>query len=590
MALSNLNFVFKSDTVNFNRGLKDSRAKLGAFESSIKQLGGAVAGAFAVGSIANFGKVCVEEFDKAAKSSAKLLNAVDGNAESFRRLSQQAGLLQSNSLFDDEDIQDAQTFLASMNMTEAQVSKLIPVVMDFATKFGMDLPAAANLFAKTIGSATNGLKRYGITVEGTAGSNARFESTVISAKRQVDGFAKAATDAGTSGIVQLQQAIDNLKESFGRLVGLPINRFAKNLKEIIELQTGKTEQNYAATLELEARNLASSAENTEDARKALRIYIQEREKARTSLQQGLTDAKGMTNWGIGKHFAREQAIENATALINGNETAIQHLLETMRDEDKMNQLIAKSQGIANDADEKSVKLTRQKLQEMTEMQGLLEKRAAAFERDSPSFKQFVAVMQRNLKPVPDFEDRTLAPNANQGSADIPVILDADKLKEVVPVLKEITSWQKTLTEGMIDLGSALSQGADSWSDFGKMAKNALRQVVAGLIAKGVASAIEKSLSELPVGVGVAVGALTGGLAAGLFNTLVPKFANGGLAYSPQMAIVGDNRNARLDPEVIAPLSKLEGMLGAVSVRGETVIRGRDIYTIWHKENDFLNRT
>lgn len=42
---------------------------------------------------------------------------------------------------------------------------------------------------------------------------------------------------------------------------------------------------------------------------------------------------------------------------------------------------------------------------------------------------------------------------------------------------------------------------------------------------------------------------------------IPKLAKGGLAYAPQLAMVGDNKNARTDPEVIAPLSKLEGMLG-----------------------------
>lgn len=42
---------------------------------------------------------------------------------------------------------------------------------------------------------------------------------------------------------------------------------------------------------------------------------------------------------------------------------------------------------------------------------------------------------------------------------------------------------------------------------------------------------------------------------------VPRLASGGLAYAPQLAMVGDNKNARNDPEVIAPLSKLSGMLG-----------------------------
>ena len=42
---------------------------------------------------------------------------------------------------------------------------------------------------------------------------------------------------------------------------------------------------------------------------------------------------------------------------------------------------------------------------------------------------------------------------------------------------------------------------------------------------------------------------------------VPKLAKGGLAFGSTYAMVGDNPNARIDPEVIAPLSKLKQMMG-----------------------------
>ncbi|MEF2969234.1 hypothetical protein V3851_26020 [Paenibacillus sp. M1] len=42
---------------------------------------------------------------------------------------------------------------------------------------------------------------------------------------------------------------------------------------------------------------------------------------------------------------------------------------------------------------------------------------------------------------------------------------------------------------------------------------------------------------------------------------IPKLAKGGLAYGPTLAMVGDNRGAAADPEVISPLSKLQEMLG-----------------------------
>ncbi|WP_160045579.1 phage tail protein [Paenibacillus sp. USDA918EY] len=43
---------------------------------------------------------------------------------------------------------------------------------------------------------------------------------------------------------------------------------------------------------------------------------------------------------------------------------------------------------------------------------------------------------------------------------------------------------------------------------------------------------------------------------------IPKLAKGGLAYGPTLAMVGDNKGASADPEVVSPLSKLQEMLGS----------------------------
>ena len=40
----------------------------------------------------------------------------------------------------------------------------------------------------------------------------------------------------------------------------------------------------------------------------------------------------------------------------------------------------------------------------------------------------------------------------------------------------------------------------------------------------------------------------------------PKLAKGGLAFGPTYAMVDDNSNVRVDPEVIAPLPKLKEMM------------------------------
>lgn len=54
----------------------------------------------------------------------------------------------------------------------------------------------------------------------------------------------------------------------------------------------------------------------------------------------------------------------------------------------------------------------------------------------------------------------------------------------------------------------------------------------------------------------------GGKSMGFSIPEIPKLAKGGLAYGPTLAMVGDNKGAAADPEVISPLSTLQEMLGS----------------------------
>jgi len=58
------------------------------------------------------------------------------------------------------------------------------------------------------------------------------------------------------------------------------------------------------------------------------------------------------------------------------------------------------------------------------------------------------------------------------------------------------------------------------------------------------------------------GVVAGGIGKYLLGSLIPGMADGGIAYGPTVAQIGEYPGARSDPEVVAPLSNLMGMLGS----------------------------
>ena len=117
----------------------------------------------------------------------------------------------------------------------------------------------------------------------------------------------------------------------------------------------------------------------------------------------------------------------------------------------------------------------------------------------------------------------------------------------------------------------------------KQAKRDKAMKIASAIM-GTAQAIVQALTAGPIA-GPILAGLMAGLGAAQIATIASTplpMADGGIAFGPTNALVGEYPGAKNDPEVVAPLSKLKGMLGNsmaqnVQLNVGGVLKGEDIF-------------
>ena len=143
--------------------------------------------------------------------------------------------------------------------------------------------------------------------------------------------------------------------------------------------------------------------------------------------------------------------------------------------------------------------------------------------------------------------------------------------------------------------SAMMEGKNFVKALGQMLGQIIKQLVAAALAALALSTILGGLGIGGIGGGkFKFGKLFGQL-SGFGGSSATEFANGGIVSAPTMGLVGEYPGARSNPEVIAPLSKLKGMLGNnnnasnVQVGGSFELRGQDLIVALERANSTRNR-
>jgi len=183
----------------------------GRMEKAMNRIGVALVAAFSAQQVLSFMRSSIDAFKESEVAIKKLDTALGKNSRSLQNYAKD---LQKITTFSDDATIEAMSLIAAFTKEEDKIKGLIRVTQDFATAKGVDLSSAADLVTKTFASSTNALARYGIKVEGAAGSTERYNS-LLKALTIYMGQAEAQGKTLTGQMERLNNEINDQQEEIG---------------------------------------------------------------------------------------------------------------------------------------------------------------------------------------------------------------------------------------------------------------------------------------------------------------------------------------------------------------------------------------
>ena len=313
-------------------------------------IGGGVADLFqsAIRGATDFVKEGIALNNIQQEAEQKLLTLLGGRVEIQQKLIQQAGELQQVTQFGDEETIEGLNKVLELTQGNVEAAeKLIPVIQDLAVgQFQGNLIPAADVVAKTFASSTNQLSRYGIQIEGAAGSSERLESVISELTERFGGLARTVAEAGTGPITQLQNAYGDLQEVVGERLTGSLNAAATGARGLVEQLTEILKvpvEDKVRDEQQELNRLATALINTSEEEEARGRIIDELNRKFPGFLANLSEEE-RTNENIRKRLDDVNAayIQRlaAIAVTKDLEAAEKDYSESVRTANRNNQLLA----------------------------------------------------------------------------------------------------------------------------------------------------------------------------------------------------------------------------------------------------------
>jgi hypothetical protein len=208
----------------FEKTANSAEKELGKAENKIDKVagsltkfgGGAMAFAgIAGGALFSFAK----EAEDAEQQSRKLGNSIE-NAGTFAdgaqgRMEELAKNIQKVTTADGDAVVGAEALLAQFGLTEEQIIRITPLVVDLSQKMGVDMETAAKAVAKSATGSEGALKKMGIQVSYADSEGSKFDATMEALAGTVGGFAEKEAETFSGKVDQLKISLGDLKEGIG---------------------------------------------------------------------------------------------------------------------------------------------------------------------------------------------------------------------------------------------------------------------------------------------------------------------------------------------------------------------------------------
>jgi translation initiation factor 2 alpha subunit (eIF-2alpha) len=578
MAEKTLSVKLSLNDKQFQSSLKKATRSMKKFGKNLQKTGQNLSRNLTLPIIA-FGAASVKAFDDQVKAETKLRTSLKGNEEAFARLAKQARELQKETLFGDEATIEAQSFLAQLGLNEQAILKLTPLIQDFATAQGIGLTDAAKLVAKSVGSSTNALSRYGIQIDGAVGSADRLDSAVGALSTAFGGQAKAIAKEGLGPLTQLKNELGDVSEEFGKLVLdniEPLKRSLQGLAERLRNLTPAQKENivqfakYAALIGPALIVLGKIVTVVSSLAKALGTL---------TLATGLAGAAATALVGI-MGFAildTERFIKTALQMGKVGKFIAKVVLGALSAvSPKYAAYFAVIDEVGESLDEQEKKLK----DSTTE----IDKNKDAVDNLNEALQNLNTTQQGGVTDAPNGIPQRIEPKKTGLITGFEVTTPAKITETATAVdilgssLTKLEQIGLQLEDTFVNAFNSMQEGAElSFKSIGKVALNAARDVVKAKLSEAIATQIAKILISVPFPLNVGIAAGAGAAVGGIFNKAIPAFADGGIVSGPTVGLMGEYAGANTNPEVIAPLNKLKDMIGGQTVQVQGMISGEDIF-------------